>query len=187
MLDAQDIDHEGQEGSPGQADQYGEEEEGELEHYEDQPSPEQYNGGISNALADQRVSRKRAQEDVKLLANRIALLKLEEKKAWKKIEETKKKAGDIMQVRVRNQETSKNKQQLRAQREQEEHERLERNREERLRQSEMIKHNMMTKAEKNFHEAERLKQERAQHEEMIQIQKQADEMKAKQMKEMIRA
>jgi len=53
--------------------------------------------------------------------------------AWKKIEETKKKAGDIMQVRVRNQETSKNKQQLRAQREQEEHERLERNREERLR------------------------------------------------------
>jgi len=51
----------------------------------------------------------------------------------------------------------------------------------------MIKHNMMTKAEKNFHEAERLKQERAQHEEMIQIQKQADEMKAKQMKEMIRA
>jgi len=81
MLDAQDIDHEGQEGSPGQADQYGEEEEeGELEHYEDQPSPEQYNGGISNALADQRVSRKRAQEDVKLLANRIALLKLEEKK-----------------------------------------------------------------------------------------------------------
>jgi len=36
---------------------------------------------------------------VKLLANRIALLKLEEQKAWKKIEETKKKAIDIMKVR----------------------------------------------------------------------------------------
>ena len=42
--------------------------------------PEEYNGAISHALADQRVSRKRAQEDVKLLANRIALLKQEEKK-----------------------------------------------------------------------------------------------------------
>ena len=36
--------------------------------------------GVSNALAGQRASKKRAQDDVKLLANRIALLKLEEKK-----------------------------------------------------------------------------------------------------------
>ena len=35
---------------------------------------------VSNALAEQRASKKRAQDDVKLLANRIALLKLEEKK-----------------------------------------------------------------------------------------------------------
>ena len=35
---------------------------------------------MAGALADQRVSRKRAQEDVKLLANRIALLKQEEQK-----------------------------------------------------------------------------------------------------------
>jgi len=48
------------------------------------------------------VSRKRAQEDVKLLANRIALLKQEEQKAWKKIEDTKKKANDIINVRQRN-------------------------------------------------------------------------------------
>ena len=34
----------------------------------------------SNALAGQRATKKRAQDDVKLLANRIALLKLEEKK-----------------------------------------------------------------------------------------------------------
>jgi len=62
---------------------------------------------MSAALTDQRVSRKRAAEDVKLLANRIALLKAEEKKAWKKIEETKKKANDIMAVRQRNNETNK--------------------------------------------------------------------------------
>ena len=35
---------------------------------------------VSAALAEQRASKKRAQDDVKLLANRIALLKLEEKK-----------------------------------------------------------------------------------------------------------
>lgn len=39
---------------------------------------------ISNALAGQRASKKRAQDDVKLLANRIALLKLEEKKVSQK-------------------------------------------------------------------------------------------------------
>jgi len=38
------------------------------------------------------MNKKKAAEDAKLLANRIALLKLEEKKAWKKIEETKRKA-----------------------------------------------------------------------------------------------
>ena len=35
---------------------------------------------MSAALAEQRLARKKTQEDVKLLANRIALLKLEEKK-----------------------------------------------------------------------------------------------------------
>lgn len=35
---------------------------------------------MATALTEQRVSRKRAQEDVKLLANRIQLLKAEEEK-----------------------------------------------------------------------------------------------------------
>jgi hypothetical protein len=47
---------------------------------DDGENAEHYSGAISSALAEQRVSRKRAQEDVKLLANRIALLKQEEKK-----------------------------------------------------------------------------------------------------------
>jgi len=78
---------------------------------------QQIPGEIAGALSDQRVSRKRAQEDVKLLANRIALLKQEEQKAWKKIEETKKKANDIINVRQRNADTNNYKMSLAAQRE----------------------------------------------------------------------
>jgi len=76
----------------------------EHEQQEDliEDDPEQYTGSIATALADQRISRKKASEDVKILANRIALLKAEEDKAWKKIEETKKKAQDILEVRQRN-------------------------------------------------------------------------------------
>jgi len=43
------------------------------------------------------VNKKKAADDAKLLANRIALLKMEEKKAWKKIQETKRKAEQVMQ------------------------------------------------------------------------------------------
>lgn len=82
---------------------------------------------MSNALAEQRQTKKMAQDDVKLLANRIALLKLEEKKAWKKIEETKKKAIEIMKVRQRNKEHRQEKDQLAHQRMIEERERAERN------------------------------------------------------------
>jgi len=58
-----------------------------------------------------RQARKRAEEDVKLLHNRIQLLKMEEKKAWKKIEDTKNKAKEIMSVKQRNIETQKIKEQ----------------------------------------------------------------------------
>lgn len=47
---------------------------------------------ITGALVATRMNKKKAADDAKLLSNRIALLKLEEKKAWKKIEETKKRA-----------------------------------------------------------------------------------------------
>ena len=47
---------------------------------------------VSQALKATRLNKKKAAEDARLLANRIALLKLEEKIAWKKIQETKRKA-----------------------------------------------------------------------------------------------
>lgn len=39
-----------------------------------------------------------------MLANRIALLKQEEMRTWKKIEETKKRAHDVMRLKQRNNE-----------------------------------------------------------------------------------
>merc|ERR1719512_362809 len=49
-------------------------------------------------------SRKRAELDAQLLANRIALLKQEEEKAWKKIEETRKRAQEITELRAQNEQ-----------------------------------------------------------------------------------
>lgn len=44
------------------------------------------------------------ERDAQLLANRIALLKQEEMKTWKKIEETKKRAGDVQRLKHKNEE-----------------------------------------------------------------------------------
>ena len=44
------------------------------------------------------------ERDAQLLANRIALLKQEEMKTWKKIEETKKRTGDITTLKKRNED-----------------------------------------------------------------------------------
>jgi hypothetical protein len=46
----------------------------------------------------------RVEKDAQLLANRIALLKQEEMKTWKKIEETKKRAQEVMRLKMRNNE-----------------------------------------------------------------------------------
>ena len=69
---------------------------GQEEYYDDDE------GEVTGALVATRMNKKKAQDDAKLLANRIALLKLEEKKAWKKIEETKRKADQVMKIRERN-------------------------------------------------------------------------------------
>ena len=49
--------------------------------------------------------------------NRIALLKMEEKKAWKKIQETKRKAEQVMVIRNRNAEDRERKENIRKMRE----------------------------------------------------------------------
>ena len=57
------------------------------DEYEEQEADE-----VTGALKETRLNKKKAADDAKLLANRIALLKMEERKAWKKIQETKRKA-----------------------------------------------------------------------------------------------
>lgn len=47
-------------------------------------------------------ARKQAEEDLRLLVNRIGLLKSEEWKANKKINETRKRTGEIIDQRMRN-------------------------------------------------------------------------------------
>lgn len=59
---------------------------------------------LHRKLVAAKIARKRAEEDMKLLSNRIQLLKQEEQKAWKKIDETKKRAKDIITQRQRNME-----------------------------------------------------------------------------------
>merc|ERR1719182_524940 len=56
------------------------------------------------SLTVAKEARKRAELDAQLLANRIALLKQEEEKAWKKIEEPRKRAGDITTLRGQNEQ-----------------------------------------------------------------------------------
>ena len=56
------------------------------------------------SLAEVKKRRKDIDRDAQLLANRIALLKQEEMKTWKKIEETKKRTNDISGLKKRNEE-----------------------------------------------------------------------------------
>lgn len=56
------------------------------------------------SLAEIKKRRKDIDRDAQLLANRIALLKQEEMKTWKKIEETKKRTNDISGLKKRNEE-----------------------------------------------------------------------------------
>ncbi|OMJ88153.1 hypothetical protein SteCoe_9972 [Stentor coeruleus] len=84
-------------------------------------------------LSEAKQMRKRADEDARLLSNRIALLKQEEQKAVKKIEETRRKAQEIIDARNRNLEEQRKREEIRKQREDEENERMEENRKNRER------------------------------------------------------
>lgn len=57
---------------------------------------------LHQKLVAAKSARKRAEEDLKLLCNRIGLLKMEEGKVNKKIDETRKRATQIVTQRQRN-------------------------------------------------------------------------------------
>ena len=59
------------------------------------------------SLQSVKKQRKQIEADAQLLANRIALLKQEELKAWKKIEETKRKAREVFLLKKKNEDRQK--------------------------------------------------------------------------------
>ena len=78
-------------------------------------------------LRASKKARLRADEDAKLLENRIKLLRQEEAKARKKINETKKRAKDIVSTKKRNVDNQKKKRELMRKQEQEENKRAVKN------------------------------------------------------------
>lgn len=64
---------------------------------------------LHRKLVAAKIARKRAEEDLKLLTNRISLLKTEEMRAYKKIDQTRKKATDIVGQRKRNMDVAREK------------------------------------------------------------------------------
>ena len=73
---------------------------------QNQPPADNMQGmsAAEKSLADVKKRRKDIDRDAQLLANRIALLKQEEMKTWRKIEETKKRTNDISGLKKRNEE-----------------------------------------------------------------------------------
>lgn len=63
----------------------------------------------TRTLKDAKKERHQVEKDAELLANRIALLKQEEMRTWKKIEETRKRARDVLEMKRKNEERIKKK------------------------------------------------------------------------------
>lgn len=85
-------------------------EEGQYEDIDLTPYEEDDDATLHQKLVAAKLARKRAEDDLRLLTNRISLLKQEENRAFKKIEQTRRKAGDIVYQRRRNMEHQSEKQ-----------------------------------------------------------------------------
>ena len=92
----------------GDGEQY--QEDGQYEDIDLTPYEEDDDATLHQKLVAAKLARKRAEDDLRLLTNRIQLLKQEENRAFKKIEQTRKKAGDIVYQRRRNMEHQNEKQ-----------------------------------------------------------------------------
>lgn len=70
------------------------------------PRQASYSSGVGAAKSafNAQKERKDIERDAQLLANRIALLKQEEMKTWKKIEETKRRAGEVVKLKIKNEQ-----------------------------------------------------------------------------------
>ena len=60
-----------------------------------------HGGGCTNRILDAKAHRKRAEVDLQLLSNRIALLRQEDQKATTKVNVTKERASQIVEIKKR--------------------------------------------------------------------------------------
>jgi len=60
-------------------------------------SPGMDNNESAQSILESKNNRKRAEADLQLLSNRIALLRLEESKSLQKVQETKNRAKEILE------------------------------------------------------------------------------------------
>jgi hypothetical protein len=60
-------------------------------------SPGMENSESAQSILESKNNRKRAEADLQLLSNRIALLRLEEAKSLQKVQETKNRAKEILE------------------------------------------------------------------------------------------
>lgn len=139
------------------------------------------------SLAQAKKARQESEEQAKLLANRIALLRQEEAKANRKIEETRRKAREILEARTRNQEAQRRKEEERKAREHEEELKAESNRlaKEEARQSkEAVRTQLLQKIKDSV---QTIKREKEAHQEAISERKlceiEANTTRAQQMKD----
>lgn len=137
-------------------------------------------------LRASKKARQRADEDAKLLENRIKLLKQEEAKARKKISETKKRAKDILSTKKRNLDQRKKKKELIHKRQNDDRNLAIRNQN----MKEEIERNKKEKEaeieNRRREEADRLRQEKREQEELVEMYRQQEQLKNTSMKQMIR-
>lgn len=138
------------------------------------------------SLIEAKKLRKQADEDARLLANRIALLKQEEMKAWKKIEDTRKRAKEIMDMRARNLELQRERDEARRLKEEEEQRRI-------METKARIEANRSSKqavrdqvSQKTFEEALSVRQQKDRNRDLISRQRNDHDEKNKEVSQTIR-
>jgi hypothetical protein len=142
---------------------------------------------LHRKLIAAKIARKRAEEDMKLLSNRISLLKQEEQKAWKKIDETKKKAKDILQQRQRNIEHLQEKLERQRQKEEEEAMKQAQNKALKEQLKSNIEGNKRGFEDKVKRDVDNFKHEKREQKDFLQVQKQQEYMKNNSLKQMIKS
>ena len=169
---------------------YDEDEESPEQYPEDELHPDydnhEYAGGSDHKLLSSKEARKKAEEDSRLLANRIALLKLEERKAWKKIEETKKKAKQIMHQRHYRQQVNKDRRDRENEKDKE-HEKLKKRNQQ---IKEQLKQNINSKKQEFYEtvkdDVDHFKREKEDQKELLDYQKREEQLRNTTRKQMIR-